>query len=263
MQKYLYLDIETIPAQRQDVIVELRAEKQAALDAALSSIKPPGNYKKQETIDEWLATEAPKQAQALRDAFEVDVDAAYRKTGLDGAYGQVCVIGFAVGGAQPVALSVDDFTNPYSESELLAGFGDALESVIHPSMYRVITVVGHNICSFDLRFLVQRHIVNGIQPHPIIRAASQAKPWDTGVFDTMVQWAGAGKSISLDRLCKALSIPTPKGELTGAKVWDYVSAGRMDEVAEYCVKDVEATRAAHLKMTFQGLKMDLLEDVPV
>jgi len=135
---------------------------------------------------------------------------------------------------------------------------------ILPSSQRSICVVGHNVCGFDLRFLMQRHIVNGIRPHPIIRAAFQAKPWDVTVFDTMVQWGGAGakQGGSLDKLCKALRIPSPKGDITGATVWDAVKAGRIVEVAEYCKRDVEAARAVHRRLTFQTATAELLEDVP-
>lgn len=253
MFQHLFLDIETIPAQRQDVIDEICADKLLALESALASIKPPGNYKKQETIDEWMATEAPKAAQALRDAFEADVDSAYRKTGLDGAFGQICVIGWALDDGPVHSI------NGMNEYGLLSIFNKLLNQ-IPPTNQRAITVVGHNVASFDLRYLVQRSIVNGIKPHAIIRASAQAKPWESDkVFDTMTQWAGVGNRISLDKLCKALNIPTPKSDLTGATVWDFVKAGRLAEVAEYCQKDVEATRQVFQKLTFSVA--DVFEDV--
>jgi hypothetical protein len=106
--------------------------------------------------------------------------------------------------------------------------------------------------------LAQRHIVNGIRPHIVIGRAAQAKPWEGDkVFDTMVQWTGsASVRISLDKLCKALSIPTPKdGGITGATVWDAVQEGRIAEVAAYCAGDVLATREAWRRMTYQDQRM--------
>jgi 3'-5' exonuclease len=255
----LYLDLETIPAQRPDVLEEIRAAEQASLDAALAAIKPPGNYKKQEAIDEWLATEAPKIAAGLTAAFDATVDAAYRKTGLDGAFGHICVIGWALDDAAPVTLcSADD------EESLLRSFGSALKQ-IPPNELHATTIIGHNVANFDVRFLAQRAIVHGIRPHPVIARAAKAKPWEEQiVFDTMVQWAGVGGKISLDRLCRALSIPTSKGDLDGSKVWDYVKAGRLAEVSEYCKRDVEATRAVHRRMTFAELpvRQPEFDDVP-
>lgn len=241
----LYLDTETIPAQRPDVLEEIRAVEKIALDAALAAIKPPGNYKKQETIDAWNAEEAPKLAQALRDQFDSTVEAAYRKTGLDGAFGQICVIGWALDDDEPqVLMSADD------EKHLLREFGRALKS-IPPNELHATMIVGHNCANFDIRFMAQRAIVHGIRPHPVIARAARAKPWEDQIlFDTMVQWAGVGGKISLDKLCRALGVPSPKGEIDGSKVWDYVKAGRIAEVAEYCKRDVEATRAVHRRMTF-------------
>jgi predicted PolB exonuclease-like 3'-5' exonuclease len=108
------------------------------------------------------------------------------------------------------------------------------------------------VAGFDLRYMVQRSIVNNVRPHRIIAAAAQAKPWESDkVFDTMVQWAGIGNRIALDKLCRALSVPTPKTGITGAQVWDEVKAGRIRDVAAYCKKDVIATREVHRRLTFQ------------
>ncbi len=245
---HLYLDIETVPAQRPDVLEEIAATKRAELDAAIAGIAPPGNYKKQETIDAWMTDEAPKIAAKLRADFDAEVDAAYRKTGLDGAFGQVCVIGVAVDDAAPIICKGDDWQD---EARTLEDFGCLLTGWLEPSQAFNTTVVGHNVSAFDLRFLAQRSIVHGLRPHLTIARAASAKLWESDkVYDTMVQWCGVGSRISLDKLCKALGIKTPKGELDGSKVWDYVKAGRIAEVSDYCCRDVEATRAVHRRMTF-------------
>lgn len=234
------------------MLEEIRASKQADLTAALAAIAPPGNYKKQETIDEWMANEAPKVAAKLQGAFDADVDDTYRKTGLDGAFGQVCVIGFAVDDDKPQRLVADDLTAA-SEIALLEAFSCVLTDLIPANEVFTTTVIGHNVVGFDLRFLVQRHIVNGVRPHMIIARAAQAKPWEQEkVFDTLVQWGGVGAKAggSLDKLCKALSIPSPKDGINGAMVWDFVRDGRLAEVADYCARDVDATRAVHRRMTF-------------
>lgn len=239
---YLYIDLETIPSQRPDVLEEIRAGKQAELTAALAAIKPPGTHKKPETIAAWMAEEAPKIKQSLLDAFESTVDAEYRKTSFDGAYGQICVIGWALDDEQAQTVYGSD------EQTILKGFAHRLGNV---NVFES-SVVGHNVAAFDLRFLAQRHIVNGIKPHPAISRAASAKPWEVEkVFDTMVQWAGVGNRVKLDKLCKALGIKSPKGDIDGSKVWDYVQAGKLDEVAAYCAKDVEATREVFYRMTYR------------
>jgi hypothetical protein len=259
----LYIDLETVPAQRPDVLEELRAAEAESLTAALAAVKPPGNYKKQETIDEWMATEAPKVKQALIDASTANVDAAYRKTGLDGTFGQICVIGWALNDEPASTIWSHDWAN--SERELLEAFGCALTDAIPANMERTTCVIGHNVVGFDLRYLTQRSIVNNVRPHRVIAAAAQAKPWELErVYDTMVQWGGTGAKPggSLDKLCRALSVPTPKGDITGATVWDAVQAGRIADVAAYCARDVEAVRAVHRRMTFSSVVVEQFEDVP-
>jgi len=246
----LYLDIETIPAQRLDVIAEIRDGLATRLAIDIANVKPPGNYKKQETIDAWTADEMPKAVRALSAQFDIDADAAYRKTGLDGAFGQVCVIGVAFDDEDPLTIWSPDYTD---EAALLEDFGCLLVDRVRPADHFATLVIGHNVSAFDLRFLVQRHIVNGYRPHAVIGKAAQAKPWESDkVFDTMTQWAGVGSRISLDKLCRALSVPSPKGEIDGSKVWDFVKAGKISEVADYCARDVEATRAVYKRLTFQA-----------
>ncbi len=248
----LYLDIETVPAQRPDVMEEIREEKQAALTSAIEAIRPPSNYGA-EAAAKWQAEKGAPQAAALRASFEAEVDEAYRKTGLDGAFGQICVIGFALNSEQAVRCYRDDWTD---EGGVLQDFGCYLTDILEPSELMTTTVVGHNVASFDLRFLAQRSIVRGFRPHGVIARASTAKPWETDkVYDTMVQWAGVGRFISLAKLCKALGIPSPKGELDGSKVWDFIKAGRIVEVADYCAGDIETTRRVHHRMTFASSEL--------
>lgn len=105
------------------------------------------------------------------------------------------------------------------------------------------------MCNFDIRFLLQRYIVNQIPVPFIIRYAANAKPWESErVYDTMVQWAGVGNRISLDKLCLALNIESPKGDLDGSKVYDYYLQDRLEEIAEYCKRDIEATRQVFKRM---------------
>lgn len=242
----LTIDIETIPSQRPDILEDIRASKQVELDAALLAIAPPGNYKKQETIDAWMADEAPKVAAGLQLAFDHDVDAAYRKTSLDGAFGEICVIGWAIDDGAPQAVFSDN-----NERLVLTVFAEALAKQIKPSDNFSTTVIGHNVVNFDLRFITQRSIIHRVRPHMVIGRAAMAKPWETEkVFDTMVQWSGAGKTIKLDKLCKALDVPTPKNGIDGSKVWDFVRSGKIRDVAEYCKRDISATRDVFRRMTY-------------
>ena len=222
MNTTITLDIETIGTQRQDV-----------RDYIAATIKPPGTIKLPASIEKWNK-ESKTEA----------VDEAISKTGLDGAFGQIVCIGYDLddSGHPSVIFGLD-------EPVLLAQFNEVL-STIPSNMHSAMQIVGHNVLQFDIRFLWQRFIVNGIRPHPIINMAVNAKAWDNKVYDTMIQFAGHGNRISLDKLCLALRVPSSKTDMDGSMVGQAVADGRIEEVAEYCKRDVAATRECFKRMTF-------------
>ena len=57
---------------------------------------------------------------------------------------------------------------------------------------------------------------------------------------------GAARRFNLDFYCKAFGIESPKSHgVTGMDVGRLLAEGRCREIAEYCVRDVEATVALH------------------
>lgn len=218
----IFLDIETCPSQSE----ELRRE-------FLANVKAPGNYTKPESIAKWLEENA-----------EAEAETALRKTSFDGAFGHVCVIGFAVNDCEPRALYADDWHA--REATILAAFYSAIDVLCRARPAERPVFVGHNLVEFDLRFLFQRSVVLGVKPSHHIPFS--AKPWDNSVFDTMARWDGKNRA-SMDKLCKALGFDG-KGDIDGSKVWDYVKAGRIAEVADYCKGDIERTRLLFNRMTF-------------
>ena len=101
---------------------------------------------------------------------------------------------------------------------------------------------GHNLKNFDIPMLAKRMIVNGIMPSKIL-PSYDTKPWEVKAVDTKEIWQyGSYTSIgSLDLMCTCLDIPTPKdGEINGGMVHSaYWESNRLDEIAEYCEKDVD------------------------
>ena len=218
----IYFDLETLPTSDASVIAEIEA-----------GIRPPGNLKKAETIEAWERDEKP--AAVLE---------AVKKTALDGTYGRICCIGYAIDDL-PVSCRYGD-----DEEDILGSFYSTLREAIKINKHneRVeVQFVGHNVLSFDLRFLWQRSVINRISPPGFI--PFNAKPWDGKVFDTMTAWnPERERRISLDKLCRALGVKTSKGELDGSKVAEYWRAGKWNEVAAYCMADVESNRQCHQRM---------------
>jgi predicted PolB exonuclease-like 3'-5' exonuclease len=73
------------------------------------------------------------------------------------------------------------------------------------------------------------------------------------VFDTMQEWTRWGRDmVGLDALATGLNVPSPKTEMNGSMVYVYYKAGRLDEIHEYCKRDVETVRKIYRLMTFTG-----------
>ena len=79
----IYFDIETIPTQSEHLKNHVQ-----------TNLTPPANYKKQETIDAWI---------------EENRDLAYRKTALNGGFGQIVCIGYAINDNDVRTIYFDDW----------------------------------------------------------------------------------------------------------------------------------------------------------
>ena len=105
-------------------------------------------------------------------------------------------------------------------------------------------LVGHNIIGFDLPFIFQRCLVNGISAKPLV----DLREFNVrGVFDTMHHWwLGAKRFVSLDDIAWALGIESSKTEaVEGSKVFELYQAGRLAEIREYNLNDVRVTRKVY------------------
>ena len=229
----IYIDIETIPAQNPAIRQQLEADAMA--EKAL--IKAPANYKDEAKIAEYIAAKSAE--------IDADIENRWRKTALDGAYGQIVACAIACDDGRIESAS------DMNEREMLDWINNMVAGMSQG--YQLPVFIGHNIAGFDLKFIFQRMVINQIKPHKNI--PFHAKPWDDCIYDTMVKWAGVGNRVSLDKLCKVLNIDC-KGseigeEIDGSKVWDFVKAGRLDDVETYCAGDVSRVRTIHKLMTFQ------------
>ncbi len=159
----LYLDIETIPTPSDVMRLRIAGE-----------VTPPGNISKPETIAAW---EADKKPELVKEAIS--------RTALDGAYGNICCIGWAIDNDEAVSVHGDD------ERGVIQGFLSPVLTEITKRRNVVPMIIGHNVLNFDIRFLWQRAIVLGIRmPNWFPR---DPKPWGREVFDTMTAFAGQRK----------------------------------------------------------------------
>lgn len=69
----------------------------------------------------------------------------------------------------------------------------------------------------------------------------------------MLVWAGYGKFISLDALCGALGVPSPKdGGMDGSKVFDAWRAGDYEAIARYNLADTQTVACIWHHLQFVG-----------
>lgn len=225
--KRLVLDIETLPVDMTD------AAKVAYLAA---DIAPDSRLTDPAKIS---ADIAKKQAEAIS------------KTGLDGAFGRVLMA--TIGDIETGEL-VTIASESADERLVLSGLLQTLDgfSTEGPGQQRPVCIIGHNI-GWDIRFLVQRCAVHGVKVNRRL-LPFDAKPWDgEKLVDTMTAWAGVGGKIRLDRLCVALGIESPKGEMDGSQVAAFFAAGRFDDIVTYNRADVLATMRVYKKLAEAGL----------
>ena len=112
---------------------------------------------------------------------------------------------------------------------------------------------------FDVGFMRRRCWVHGIKPPTWFPALYARDGRDYG--DTMTTWAGYRERISLDRLCKALGVPSPKVDgMDGGAVFGLWQAGEFDKIAAYNAADVEAVRQVWLRLSFEALPVTTMED---
>lgn len=219
----IFVDIETIPNQSPEYRAKVR-----------EGIKPPAQFKKQDSIDAWMAENA-----------ESATDEIVAKTSFDPAYGHIACIAWAVGDGEirhQNAWRVED------EDHMLGAFYDEIRETCDVHMVRWI---GHYISGFDLRFLLNRAIVLGVKLPSSLILPRDIKPWSDQVFDTMTAWAGAKGTISQDNLAKALGL-AGKGDFDGSMVADAWTKGEHERIAKYCRSDVETVRAIYRKFEAVG-----------
>jgi DNA polymerase elongation subunit (family B) len=133
-----------------------------------------------------------------------------------------------------------EFAPQVDEQELLTAFWDVAK--------RYDQVVTFNGRGFDVPFLYLRSALLNV---PITRKDWLGYRYQTDphcdlaeqfTFYNVSGRDGAARKFNLDFYCRAFGIPSPKAQgVTGADVNDLLAAGEYRQIAEYCLRDVEAT----------------------
>jgi hypothetical protein len=201
---------------------------------------------------ETLPPDRGASTRSLPDEVTACTDDDFRRLALDGDYGRVLTVGVVVEDddqithrglfgreRQTMMFHLDEARTLHGFWKLLKGFNVSRD-----------LIVGHNLFDFDLPFLYKRSIVQRVRPSVEL---SFARYRSQPVFDTMHQWNkwSPHKYTSLDRLARVLGMESSKGQgIDGGLVYDRFCEGCHQEIAEYCMRDVELVRQIYYRMSF-------------
>lgn len=212
----LFLDIETLPADESsqlklEYLFKRQLEKKSKKKDASEEVEIEG--KVADKFDDYLG-----------------------KTSLDGGFGRVLCIGYAVNNEATQVLY-----EPTDEIMMLRKFWLLAETCD--------LFIGHNVMDFDLRFLFQRSVVLKVKP---TKDLNFARYRNHPIFDTMREWTKWNRDyIGLEHVALALGFSTPKEGVDGSQVADFHKQGRDKEICDYCMRDVETTRQVYKRMVFE------------
>lgn len=181
---------------------------------------------------------------ALRESYEdtqptASFDEYVKMTALSGEWGRIFCIGYAIDHSPPQVLCE-------REEDMLVKFWNLAKDAER--------FIGHCILEFDLPFIYRRSSVLKIEPSVWLTPAKR----DVMVHDTKLLWKwwnkGAHVRSSLEHLATYFGLPSPKAGMSGKDVYDYYLRGRLDEILDYCKKDVDTTREIYKRLAIGALQ---------
>ena len=203
------------------------------------------------TVD--LRKAPPTIAQAVsKSAEQREYDEA-KVMGLSPFFGQVVSLAVGDGDKDPSVMPVTVFVVPPRGHE-----GDKLPPWIHAVSEKELleafwslasladTVVTFNGFGFDVPYLVARSVILGV-PARVDLLGRGFKP-HCDVHSVLTQGSRNLQPASLEIVCWALGIDSPKGEMDGSMVAPAYQAGEIEKIATYNAADVRATAAVYQRV---------------
>lgn len=195
----------------------------------LDEMQAPKNYKDEKKIQAW------------KEDKQEDV---WRKEALVSHQGRILCIGYAINDQDACCL-YDGL--PDEEIVMIE-----LDNVLH--QFKDVQFVGKST-SFDVLFIYQRAL-----KYRCLNILQHLNPRQKrNIFDITYEfgnWVDYRYMVSLDNMAKFFNLPSSKGEVTGANVFDHWRMGNHSKILKYCIADVELTRQLFLLM-------DVSDDVEI
>lgn len=212
MERLIFLDLETLASG-------------PPIDP--TSLKPPGQMKKAETIAEWYKNEAPALAEEQ-----------WKRGALDSMRGEILCIGWSFEDREGIECG----TNEHATLMLF----ESLVSGIMGQYKQTPTFVGWNINAFDIPWIWRKAIKYGIKP---LRQAFVRDKFKGNSIDLMLTWQADFKDYrKLTDVADFLGIERNKDNLDGGAVYDAYREGEIEKIKAHCMEDVLLCREIYRRI---------------
>jgi 3'-5' exonuclease len=220
---FMYLDIETVPSSK-EAIYDLPIKPE------LSDVKI-GN-RKGEVAEAYRKEQLP----SLISKWEEDcvkakenAESEIRKESLDPLKAKVFCVGYAFDDSPTEIISGEESYIIGRLDYLISEFG---QKVVNMSF------VGYNIKDFDCEILLHRAVK--YRKGKLFRYLKDANIYE---LSEMIKFNKYSKRYyKFDDILKFYGLPGKEDGIDGSLVYDYVKAGRKEEIYNYCAKDVDKNR---------------------
>lgn len=165
----------------------------------------------------------------------------FEKAPIYSEYGKIVVI--TCGGFKDDEVITISFSSDDNEEEIINNFFTFINKKL--SKNPTSCIIGYNINSFDVPFIIKRAFINNILQIPTIFKIFDKKPWELSAKfkDIFLLWQlNTRNFVSLDAVASCLGLETHKDVMEGSMVGStYYIDKDLDKIVQYCEMDVVLT----------------------
>jgi len=132
------------------------------------------------------------------------------------------------------------------EAQLLAAFWKMVDRT--DAGRPLPRLVSYNGRGYDGPILMVRSAQLGIAPSRNLVPNRYALEQHTDLMDVLTFQGATRNRFSLDYWCRRFDVESPKGSIDGSQVGRAYREGRIEDIGEYCLRDVRATSELYQKL---------------